>query len=338
MPALPAGVERYRVKGRGTTVVKVAAGDRVAIKDVEGGQLCEVSFVDGKGRFNAAGLGVGFSRPAQGLRDILARGDESARRALGALKRRNVDLADAQALVLFGESSPSGNSAELTISLNGLLIVAAPGAAMDAELQNTATAIELRVARSTIERTHEDLLPEPMADPVQDLRIRAAAASAYFVRAGEFIQIIDVSGRQCTDFQAFAARKVDKGLDLALDATVTRTLLGRSYPTPGLPSKAFDRNFEPLVEIVQDTVGRHDAFATACNARYYDDMGYPGHVNCTDNFNHALAPYGIAPRKGWEALNYFYNTNIDHQNQLYLDEPWSRPGDYVLMKALTDVV
>lgn len=338
MPALPAGVERYRVKGRGTTVVKVAAGDRVAIKDVEGGQLCEVSFVDGKGRFNAAGLGVGFSRPAQGLQDILARGDESARRALGALKRRNVDLADAQALVLFGESSPSGNSAELTISLNGLLIVAAPGAAMDAELQNTATAIELRVARSTIERTHEDLLPEPMADPVQDLRIRAAAASAYFVRAGEFIQIIDVSGRQCTDFQAFAARKVDKGLDLALDATVTRTLLGRSYPTPGLPSKAFDRNFEPLVEIVQDTVGRHDAFATACNARYYDDMGYPGHVNCTDNFNHALAPYGIAPRKGWEALNYFYNTNIDHQNQLYLDEPWSRPGDYVLMRALTDLV
>jgi len=39
------------------------------------------------------------------------------------------------------------------------------------------------------------------------------------------------------------------------------------------------------------------------------------------------------PRKGWEAINYFYNTNIDHQNQLYLDEPWSRPGDYVLMRA-----
>ena len=132
-------------------------------------------------------------------------------------------------------------------------------------------------------------------------------------KAGEYIQVIDVSGRQCTDFQAFAARKVERGLDLALDATVTRTLLGRSYPTPGLPSKAFDREFEPLVEIVQDTVGRHDAFATACNSRYYDDMGYPGHVNCTENFNPALAPYGIAPRKGWEAINYFYNTNIDQQ-------------------------
>jgi aminomethyltransferase len=338
MPAFPSGVERYRVKGRGTTVIKVATGDHLTIKDVEGGQTCEVSFVDDKGRFNAAGLGTSFSHPAHGLLDSLARGDEIASRTLGAFKRRNVDLADARAFVLFGESSPSGNSAELTILLDGLLILAAPGPVMDAQLQNTATALELRITRSAIERTYEDLLPEPMADPLQDLRIRAATASAYFVRAGEFIQIVDVSGRQCTDFQAFSARKVDKGLDLALDSTVTRTLLGRSYPKPGLPSKAFDRDFEPLVEIVQDTVGRHDAFATACNSRYYDDMGYPGHANCTDNFNHALAPYGIAPRKGWEALNYFYNTNIDHQNQLYLDEPWSRPGDYVLMRALTDLV
>ena len=27
---------------------------------------------------------------------------------------------------------------------------------------------------------------------------------------------------------------------------------------------------------------------------YYEDMGYPGHVNCTDNFNGALDPYGVA--------------------------------------------
>jgi aminomethyltransferase len=119
---------------------------------------------------------------------------------------------------------------------------------------------------------------------------------------------------------------------------VTRTLLGRLYPTPGLPSKGFAHDFEPLVELVQDTCGRHDAFATACNARYYDDMGYPGHVNCTENFNRALAEYGVPARRGWEALNYFYNTNVDSNNQLYLDEPWSRPGDYVLMRALTDLV
>ena len=42
-------------------------------------------------------------------------------------------------------------------------------------------------------------------------------------------------------------------------ATITRTLTGRSYPTPGLPSKMFGRDFEPLVEIIQDTVETTEA-------------------------------------------------------------------------------
>ncbi len=333
-----AGLERYRVRGGGSTVVRLAEGDRVTIIDSEGGQLCELSFVDEKGQFNEAGLGIRFDGTAEGLKSILSSGEESARSTLGALKRRGVDPAQAAALRLFGETSPAGNSESFTATMAGLILVAAPAQPMLPGSQDTATPLELRITRSRIVRAYENLLPEPMADPVEDIRVSAATAKAYFVRAGEYIQIIDVEGRQCTDFQAFSARKLDKGLDLAMDATVTRTLLGRSYPQPGLPSKAFDRDFEPLVEILQDTVGRHDAFATACNSRYYDDMGYPGHINCTDNFNHALEPYGVKPRKGWEALNFFYNTRVDDHNQLYLDEPWTRPGDYVLMRALTDLV
>lgn len=338
VPALPKDTERYRCKGGGSLVVRVEAGDLVTVTDAEGGQACELSFVDESGRFQAAGLGAAFTNAAEGLKTILSREEAGTLRIRSALRRRGADLATAGALRIFGERSTPGSRVEFTIALKGLLIVAAPAEAMSPEAQDTATPIEVRVRRSRVVRDYSSALPEPLADPIEDIRIKAATASAYFVRAGEFIQIIDVYGRQCTDFQAFAARKVDKGLDLALDSTVTRTLLGRSYPAPGLPSKAFDRDFEPLVEIVQDTVGRHDAFATACNSRYYDDMGYPGHVNCTDNFNAALAPYGIPGRKGWEALNYFYNTDIDHNNQLYLDEPWSRPGDYVLMRALTDLV
>ena len=338
IPSLGAGVERYRVKGNGSTIIKVVAGDRFSVRDLEGCQPCEVSFVDSSGQFNAAGIGHPFSNDASGLKSILTSPDPSAARTVSALNRRGVDLGQAAALRLFGGLSLPGTFAEFSVSLDGLLIVVAPGNIMMPGDQDTATTIELMVTRAKVDRSYEAKLPEPLADPIQDIRIAAATASAYFVRAGEFIQVIDVEGRQCTDFQAFAARKVDKGLDLALDSTITRTLLGRSYPTPGLPSKAFARDMEPLIEIVQDTVGRHDAFATACNSRYYDDMGYPGHINCTDNFNEALAPYGIARRKGWEAINYFYNTGIDHNNQLYLDEPWTRPGDYVLMRALTDLV
>jgi len=314
---------------------------RLVFRDVEGGQSCEVAFVDSLGRFDPKGLGLARADGAgAGLKAALANGAEGAARTLAALQRRGVDLGCARTATLFGEASPPGATAELIVQRDGALILAAPGRAMSPEAQDTATEIEVLVfAKPSVDGAYPPPpLPEPLADPIVDLRIAAATATAYVVKAGEYIQIIDVAGRQCTDFQAMSLRKLDRGKDLALDSTITRTLIGRSYPAPGLPSKAFDREFEPLVEIVQDTVGRHDAFATACSARYYDDMGYPGHVNCTENFNAALAPYGVAPRKGWEALNYFYNTNIDHANQLYLDEPWSRPGDYVLMRALTDLL
>ena len=114
--------------------------------------------------------------------------------------------------------------------------------------------------------------------------------------------------------------------------------MGAAYPEPGLFAKFFDQDMQPLVEVIQDTCGRHDTFGLACTAKYYEDIGYFGHPNCSDNLSSVLAPYGVAARRGWPAINFFYNTGIDEHNVLYLDEPWSRPGDYVLLRAGSDIV
>ena len=166
----------------------------------------------------------------------------------------------------------------------------------------------------------------------------AAAALAYEVRAGEFIQVIDVEGKQCSDFLAFNRGKLESGLERGLDATTTRSLMGHAYPMPGLQGKFYDVDQDPLIEVVRDTVGRHDTFGLACTAKYYEDKGYPGHINCSENFNGQVTPFGIAPRMGWEALNFFYNTGFDANNVFVMDEPWSRPGDYVLLRAMSDLV
>ena len=42
--------------------------------------------------------------------------------------------------------------------------------------------------------------------------------------------------------------------------------------------------------------------------------------------------------RSYYAANFFFNTGIDAHGVMYADEPWSRPGDYVLMRALTDLV
>ncbi|MDP9137220.1 MAG: DUF1989 domain-containing protein, partial [Pseudomonadota bacterium] len=278
--SLPPGLERYRIRGQGSIVVPVGAGDEITLIDVEGGQTCEIGHVDRSGRFDAAAIDARATNAAEGLKSVLSDDNESARRTRLALERRSIDIGKAGAVEIFGGQSKAGARATFPVLRDGLVIAAAPGRAMHPGEQTTATPIELLVKRRGLQSGAEaTALPEPLADPLQDIRVVAATAQAYVVKAGEYIQVIDVAGRQCSDFQCFSLRKIDKGVENALDATVTRTLTGRSYPTPGLPSKAYGRDFEPLVEIVQDTVGRHDAFATACNSRYYDDMGYPGHAN-----------------------------------------------------------
>src|SRR5690606_32647169 len=138
---------------------------------------------------------------------------------------------------------------------------------------------------------------------------------------GQYIQVLDVAGRQCSDFVAFDRRALDRGVELDLDQTVTRTLNGSVYPAPGLFGKFFDRRMQPMLEVVRDTVGRHDSFALACAARYYESLGYLGHDNCSDNLSRTLTPFGIQPRTGWPAINFFFNTGIDAHQHMTLDEP-----------------
>jgi aminomethyltransferase len=238
---------------------------------------------------------------------------------------------------LFGADSPPGSEVSLVADRDATLLVAAPGGRI-VDGEQPATELLLEVRRAAPRPREEVELPAPLAEPRLDLRIDAATARSYEVREGEYVQIIDVKGRQCSDFLAFHRHKLEAGVERGLDATVTRTLMGNAYPMPGLQGKFYDVDMEPLVEIVRDTVGRHDTFALACQAKYYEDLGYPGHINCTDNFNGALSRFEIAPRKGWEALNFFYNTAFDRDMQLVSDEPWSRPGDYVMVRALSDLV
>jgi aminomethyltransferase len=96
IPSLEPGVERYRVKGLGSIVIKVVAGDRVTVKDMEGCQPCELTFVGMNGSFNAAGLALPrFTHDAGGLKSILTSVEPSAGRTRAALSRRGVDLTKA---------------------------------------------------------------------------------------------------------------------------------------------------------------------------------------------------------------------------------------------------
>ncbi len=336
--SMPPGTERYVVEGSGAVLIPVGAGDQVTVINDEGGQVAEVVSADAKGRVDLGILGAKPNAKPTGLQALLTSSDQSLRGFRMGLDARKIDLADADALRIFDANTVAKAEETLRATRDGVVIIAAPGDAMDIEKQNTTTPLVVMVKRATIKSRVKFELPDPLADIQDDIRVHTQTAEAFFVKAGDYIQIIDVDGRQCTDFECFSARKLDKGIEHALDVTTTRTLMGHAYPMPGLHAKYYDQEMLPLVEVVQDTCGRHDAFALACSAKYYDDIGYPGHANCSENFNTALSKFNVTARPGWMAINFFFNTFLDEHGVMYADEPWSRPGDYVLLRALTDIV
>ena len=337
--ALPDNTERYRIQAGGSVTLSMQPGDQLELVSPEGLQPAEINVFDHSGPGDPALIGVHANSSCEALKGILADTSTNTTALENVLATRNIRLQDARSSMVFRNHSPAGDSIRCTASEPLTCIVVAPGVPMRADQQNTPTDLVAFMHRQPVADGERIIqLPDPLADPLEDVRIAARTAFAYEVKAGDYIQIIDVEGRECSDFQCFDASQLERGIERSLDATTTRYAIGAAYPAPGLFSKFYDQNFEPMIEVVQDTCGRHDSFGTACTAKYYDDMGYPGHVNCSDNFNAVLQPFGVEARKGWMAINLFYNTGIDDANQIYFDEPWSRPGDYVLMRALKDMV
>jgi len=321
-------LERYRVAAGGVTLVDLQPGDGLQVIDVEGRQTCALLALDTGGRSALASWGLSGSTAC------------SVPGRIGqALQRRGID---AQALPLaaslWDADSPPGHSRQFVAEDALLVIVAAPAEATAVDRQYRPSELRLIVTRANPSPLLLPALPEPLGEVLDEFTLRAGTAHGYTVAKGQYIQVLDVAGRQCSDFVALDRRALDRGVELELDQTVTRTLNGSAYPAPGLFSKFFDRHMQPMLEVVQDTVGRHDSFALACAARYYETHGYFGHDNCSDNLSRVLAPHGVQARNGWPAINFFFNTGIDAHQQMTLDEPWSRPGDYVLLRAMTDLL
>ncbi len=364
LPQFPLGVERYVVKGGGNLAIDVLPDDVLTFVNEEGLQpanlaafALEISNGNKKnnhaqksdaGLIGAATLPEGesvatFLRPSDARAPRDKRQENLRENLREKLKARGCDL-HTKTREVFSSYGRAGEQKTFTVRHPALLLLCAQGRDLTPHESTSPSSVLLYVKRASDRASDEDgqkapfRLPPPLADPQQDFTIMPGEARAYVVKKGQLVQILDVRGRECSDFQAFDLRALEQKRLRDIDPTTTRSLTGSLYPNPGLFAKYFSVDHKALVEIVQDTVGRHDSFNLACTARYYEDAGYPGHVNCSDNLNIQAEPYEIDARAGWPAINFFFNTMLDADHCLLSDEPWSRPGDYVLLRALEDLV
>ena len=163
-------------------------------------------------------------------------------------------------------------------------------------------------------------------------QIRPGQAHAVEVSEGQLVQVTDVRGKQVADFVAFSQE--DRNEYLSVGAT--RSVNGNVMLQKGMT--LYSQRRTPMFEVVEDTVGRHDMLFAACDPKRYEDLGEPEHANCRTALAEALAPFEVSYDRVPDPINWFMNVAIRQRGELEIREPLSEANDYVLLRALRDVV
>ena len=157
---------------------------------------------------------------------------------------------------------------------------------------------------------------------------------AFRLIQGQTLRVIDPQGMQVSDLLAYNAADVREAISNGRTFDYEETIA----LTTG--NRLWSNRSRPMLEILEDTVGRHDFLLTPCSEEtfrhFYPDR--PVHRGCFGNLAEALAPYGVQPDMIPCAFNLFMNVPIASDGELRVEPPVSRPGDYIRMRAEMDLV
>jgi uncharacterized protein YcgI (DUF1989 family) len=161
------------------------------------------------------------------------------------------------------------------------------------------------------------------------------SGTAFRLARGETLVVIDPRGEQVADLLAFSAEDQGEVISSGRTLDYAETL----YLTTG--HKLYSNRSRVMLEIVEDTVGRHDFLLTPCSFdtfhHFYPTL--PPHRGCFGNLAAALEPYGIGPDQIPTAFNCFMNVPIDGETgKLKVLPPISRAGDHISLRAEMDLI
>lgn len=151
---------------------------------------------------------------------------------------------------------------------------------------------------------------------------------------GQAIQIINTHGLQVVDTWCFNADDMAEFLSMEhLHAS-----LQGIFPAKGDPLVTNRRR--PVVILEEDTSpGHHDTVIAACDVHRYALLGCRDyHDNCTDNLYAALGLLGLRAPECPAPLNLWMNIPIAPDGRITWGEPLSKPGDFVILRAVMDCV
>ncbi|MWV28642.1 DUF1989 domain-containing protein [Aurantiacibacter rhizosphaerae] len=165
--------------------------------------------------------------------------------------------------------------------------------------------------------------------------IEPRSGTAFELRSGQQLQIIDIEGTQVSDLLAFNLDDTREALSNGRTFDYEETI---SLTTGNI---LWSNRSNAMLEIVADDVGTHDFLLTPCSKatfrHFYPDK--PVHRGCFGNLAAALQPFGIEEDDLPCAFNVFMNVPVNGQTgRLSVEPPISKAGDMLTLRAKMDLV
>jgi uncharacterized protein YcgI (DUF1989 family) len=167
------------------------------------------------------------------------------------------------------------------------------------------------------------------------VEIPPRSGTAFELSAGQVLTVIDPKGGQVADLLAISRADTREMISSGRTLDYAETI----YLTTG--NKLYSNRSNVMLEIIEDSVGRHDFLLTPCSEATfrlcYDNE--PPHQGCHGNLHRALAPWGIAADAIPVAFNCFMNVPVDGvTGKFKVLPPLSKAGDYIRFRAKMDLV
>ena len=165
--------------------------------------------------------------------------------------------------------------------------------------------------------------------------IAARSGTAFTLKKGERLKIIDIKGEQVADFICYNEQDIAEYLSSGRTMDYAETI----FLTAG--HQFYSNRSNPMFTIVEDTVGRHDFLLTPCSAETFKIIyGHTEpHRGCFGNIAAALKPYGIAQDNIPITFNVFMHVTVNGDSgKIEVLPPKSKAGDFIIVEAHMDLI
>jgi uncharacterized protein YcgI (DUF1989 family) len=165
-------------------------------------------------------------------------------------------------------------------------------------------------------------------------RLEPQTGTAFELKRGETLRVIDLEGEQVADLTAFAAGDAREWLSSGRSIDYANTV----YLTTG--HLLYSNRSRPMFSIVADEVGRHDFLLTPCSQETFEIIyKHEGHhPSCFGNLAKNLARFGIEPDVIPTTFNIFMNVPVAPDGTIEVLPPRSKAGDSIKFCAEMDLI